>query len=45
MAPPEQTNAEAFYYLKQMQSRTPIVVKLLDGEEIRAGSSGTTRTS
>ncbi|HQR46070.1 MAG TPA: RNA chaperone Hfq [Thermoanaerobaculia bacterium] len=35
MAPPEQTNAEAFYYLKQMQARTPIVVKLLDGEEIR----------
>lgn len=33
--PPEQTNAEAFYYLKQMQSRTPIVVRLLDGEEIR----------
>jgi len=35
MAPPEQTNAEAFYYLKQMQARTPIVVRLLDGEEIR----------
>ncbi len=35
MVPPEQTNAEAFYYLKQMQARTPIVVKLVDGEEIR----------
>ena len=35
MVPPEQTNAEAFYYLKQMQARTPIVVRLLDGEEIR----------
>lgn len=33
--PPEQTNAEAFYYIKQMQSRTPLVVVLLDGEEIR----------
>ena len=33
--PPEQTNAEAFYYLKQMQSRTQIVVRLLDGEELR----------
>ena len=28
----EQTNAEAFYYLKQMQARTPIVVKLLADE-------------
>ena len=35
LVPPEQTNAEAFYYLKQMQSRTPIVVRLLDGEELR----------
>lgn len=33
--PPEQTNAEAFYYLKQMQARTPVVVRLLDGEELR----------
>lgn len=31
----EQTNAEAYYYLKQMQARTPLVVRLLDGEEIR----------
>jgi host factor-I protein len=35
MVPPEQTNAEAFYYLKQMQARTPIVVRLVDGEEVR----------
>ena len=34
-APPEQTNAESFYYLKQMQARTPIVVLLVDGEELR----------
>ena len=34
-APPEQTNAEAFYYLKQMQARTPVVVRLMDGEELR----------
>jgi len=31
-APPEQTNAEAFYYLKQMNARTPMVVVLNDGE-------------
>ena len=34
-APPEQTNAEEFYYLKQMASRTPMVVVLNDGEELR----------
>jgi host factor-I protein len=34
-APPEQTNAENFYYQKQMQSRTPMVIVLQDGEEIR----------
>jgi len=33
-APPEQTNAENFYYQKQMQSRTPMVVVLRDGEEV-----------
>jgi host factor-I protein len=33
-APPEQTNAENFYYQKQMQSRTPMVVVLRDGEEL-----------
>ncbi|MGH9502528.1 MAG: Hfq-like protein [Terriglobales bacterium] len=34
-APPEQTNAENFYYQKQMQSKTPMVIVLRDGEEIR----------
>ena len=33
-APPEQTNAENFYYQKQMQSRTPMVIVLRDGEEV-----------
>ncbi len=33
--PPADTNAEAFYYLKQMNSRTPMVVVLKDGEELR----------
>ncbi|HLW83791.1 MAG TPA: RNA chaperone Hfq [Candidatus Sulfotelmatobacter sp.] len=35
LAPPEQTNAENFYYQKQMQSRTPMVIVLRDGEEVR----------
>lgn len=30
--PPEQTNAENFYYVKQMQSKTPMVIVLKDGE-------------
>jgi len=34
VAPPEQTNAENFYYQKQMQSKTPMVIVLADGEEI-----------
>jgi sRNA-binding regulator protein Hfq len=33
-APPEVTNAENFYYLKQMSSRTPMVIVLTDGEQI-----------
>ncbi len=33
--PPETTNAENFYYLKQMSSRTPMVIVMTDGEEIR----------
>jgi host factor-I protein len=34
-APPsEQTNAENFYYQKQMQTKTPMVVVLRDGEEV-----------
>lgn len=34
-APPEATNAENFYYLKQMNSKTPMVIVMTDGEEIR----------
>ena len=33
--PPEQTNAESFYYKKQMDNRTPMVMVLQDGEELR----------
>ena len=32
--PPDQTNAENFYYIKQMQARTPMVVVLDAGEVI-----------
>lgn len=32
--PLEQTNAENFYYQKQMQGRTPMVVVLQDGEQM-----------
>jgi host factor-I protein len=32
--PPDQTNAEQFYYSKQMQSKTQMVVVLTDGEQI-----------
>jgi sRNA-binding regulator protein Hfq len=34
-APPEQTHAESFYYVKQMQSRTPVAIVLDDGETLR----------
>lgn len=33
--PPDQTNAESFYYLKQMQTKTEMVLVLRDGEQIR----------
>ncbi|HKD05294.1 MAG TPA: hypothetical protein VKB79_05260 [Bryobacteraceae bacterium] len=33
--PPDQTNAENFYYVKQMQSKTPMVITLKDGEVLR----------
>jgi len=33
--PPDETQAETNYYLKQMAARTPLVVVLEDGEEIR----------
>src|SRR6201982_2624496 len=32
--PPDQTNAENFYYVKQMQSKTPMVFVLRDGETL-----------
>jgi sRNA-binding regulator protein Hfq len=34
-APPEQTNAEEFYYLKQMTAKTPMVIFLNNDEELR----------
>ncbi len=34
-SPPEQTNAENFYYLKQMQSKTPMSIVLRDGEILK----------
>jgi sRNA-binding regulator protein Hfq len=33
--PPEQTNAESFYYLKQMANKTRMIILLKDGEELR----------
>ena len=32
--PPSETNAETFYYKKQIDSRTPMIIVLQDGEEI-----------
>ena len=32
--PPPETNAEIFYYKKQMDAHTPMVIVLQDGEEI-----------
>ncbi|MBV6430707.1 MAG: hypothetical protein IANPNBLG_00823 [Bryobacteraceae bacterium] len=32
--PPDQTNAENFYYVKQMQTKTPMVFVLKGGETI-----------
>jgi len=34
-APPDQTNAENFYYLKQMQSKTSMTIVLKDGEVLK----------
>jgi len=34
-APPDQTNAENFYYLKQMQSKTLMTIVLKDGETLK----------
>ena len=33
-SPPDTTNAENFYYVKQMQSKTPMVFVLRDGETL-----------
>ena len=33
--PPEQTNAENYYYIKQMTGKTPMVVVLEEGETLR----------
>src|SRR5437016_1404293 len=33
--PPEETHAEASWYLKQMAARAAVVVVLTDGEELR----------
>ena len=35
VAPPDQTNAENFYYLKQMQSKTQMTIVLKDGEVLK----------
>lgn len=32
--PPDQTNAEQFYYSKQMQAKTRMIVVLTDGEQL-----------
>jgi sRNA-binding regulator protein Hfq len=34
-SPPERTNAEEFYYLKQMAAKTPMVLMLTNGDELR----------
>jgi len=33
-APPDQTNAENYYFIRQMNSKTPMVILMTDGEEI-----------
>ncbi|HPR64208.1 MAG TPA: RNA chaperone Hfq [Thermoanaerobaculia bacterium] len=33
--PPEQTFAEVYYYLKQMHSKSPVVIVMKDGEELK----------
>ena len=34
-APPYKTHAENYYYIKQMNNRTPLVLELLNGEKIQ----------
>ena len=38
--PPDQTNAEQFYYSKQMQGKTHMVVVLTDGEQLEGVIEG-----
>ena len=40
--PPDQTNAENFYYVKQMQAKTPWCSSCAMGKHCTASSSGTT---
>ena len=35
VTPPDQTNAENFYYLKQMQGKTLMTIVLKDGEVLK----------
>jgi len=35
VTPPDQTHAENFYYQKQMQGKTPVVVMMKDGEQVQ----------
>ena len=44
-APPETTNAESFYYKKQMDAHTPMVVMLQDGETLHGRIEWYDRTS
>ena len=39
-SPPDQTNAENFYYVKQMQAKTPMVFVLRDGETLLCDAEG-----
>lgn len=34
-APPDQTNAENYYFIRQMNNKTPMIILFKDGEEIR----------
>ena len=42
--PPDTTNAENFYYVKQMQAKTPMVIVLNDGEELHGAIEWYDRT-
>lgn len=33
-APPDQTSAENYYFIRQMNSKTPMVILFKDGEEV-----------